>query len=227
MAYTDKQFLETIKPMVIADMKNTRILASLTAAQAFIESNKGNSGLTTKANNLFGMKGTYNGAYVTMKTKEFVGGKYITVDAKFRKYPSWAESIADHSALFNRLSRYQNLRGETNYKNACINVQKDGYATSPTYSSTLISCIEKYSLFTWDTLSVDDGLIDLDIKPTLRKGDRNEFVRAWQILLNSNGYACGKADGIFGDKTEAALIRWQQNHGIEAGYVGELTWDTI
>ncbi len=69
---TDQEFLLKIKDDVIRDMKDTGILASLTAAQAFIESNKGNSGLTQKANNLFGMKGSYNGAYVTMKTKEYV-----------------------------------------------------------------------------------------------------------------------------------------------------------
>ena len=112
---TDKEFFERIKNDVIMDMKQSGILASLTAAQAFIESNRGNSGLTVKANNLFGMKGTYQGQSVTMKTKEFSGGKYIVVDAAFRKYPSWEASIADHSSLFNRLDRYKNLRGLKDY----------------------------------------------------------------------------------------------------------------
>lgn len=147
---TDKEFLDKIKPMVLADAESSGILASLTAAQAFIESNKGNSGLTQSANNLFGMKGTYNGQSVTMKTKEFVNGKYIVVDAAFRKYPSWLESIRDHSGLFNRLSRYKNLRGEKYYKTACRKVQEDGYATSPSYASTLINIIEKYHLNEWD-----------------------------------------------------------------------------
>ena len=57
MSYTDKSFLEVLKPYVLQDMRDTGILASLTAAQAFIESNKGNSCLTQKANNLFGIKG--------------------------------------------------------------------------------------------------------------------------------------------------------------------------
>ena len=58
MAYTDKSFLEVLKPYVIQDMKDTGILASLTAAQAFIESNKGNSALAKQPNNnLFGIKG--------------------------------------------------------------------------------------------------------------------------------------------------------------------------
>ena len=149
---TDREFLEKIKPDVIQDMHESGILASLTAAQAFLESNKGNSKLSQDPNNnLFGIKGSYNGSYVTMKTKEFVNGKYIVVDAAFKKYPNWLASIKDHSAMFNRMERYKNLRGEKDYKTACINVQKDGYATSPTYSSSLIRIIETYDLQTWDS----------------------------------------------------------------------------
>lgn len=57
MAYTANSFLAAIKPYVIEDMKKSGILASLTASQALIESNKGNSGLAVKGNNLFGIKG--------------------------------------------------------------------------------------------------------------------------------------------------------------------------
>ena len=148
---TDKDFLNKIKPYVIQDMHESGILASLTAAQAFLESNKGNSKLSQEPNNnLFGIKGSYNGAFVTMKTKEFVNGKYIVVDAAFRKYPTWYESIKDHSSLFLRLDRYKNLRGEKDYKTACVNVQKDGYATSPSYADSLRRIIESYKLFEWD-----------------------------------------------------------------------------
>lgn len=149
---TDIEFLNKIKDDVIRDMKDTGILASLTAAQAFIESNKGNSGLTQKANNLFGMKGTYNGSFVTMKTKEYVNGKYVVVDAAFRKYPDWLTSIHDHSGLFLRLARYKNLIGERDYIKACKNVQADGYATSPTYADTLVRTIQKYRLYEWDQM---------------------------------------------------------------------------
>ena len=85
MAYTAESFLKVLKPYVLQDMRNTGILASLTAAQAFIESNKGNSGLTQKANNLFGMKGEYDGQYVIMPTTEYYNGVKTKVDAKFRK----------------------------------------------------------------------------------------------------------------------------------------------
>ena len=155
MSYTPESFLAAIKDDVIADMKKTGILASLTAAQALIESGRGNSTLAAKPNNnLFGIKGTYNGSYVMMNTREWNGKAYVTVKAKFRKYPSWKESIADHSALFNRYARYKNLRGCTDYKLACKYVKDDGYATSPTYTETLITVIERYGLYKWDSESV-------------------------------------------------------------------------
>lgn len=65
------------------------------------------------------------------------------------------------------------------------------------------------------------------IRPTLKKGDRNEYVASWQRYLNEHGYNCGKADGIFGDKTEQAVIKYQQAHGMESGYIGQQTWSTL
>lgn len=156
MAYTDQTFLAVLKPYVLQDMKDTNILASLTAAQAFIESNKGNSALTQKANNLFGIKGTYQGQSVKMKTTEYYNGVKTSVYADFRKYPNWLESIADHSRLFNTNKRYTNLRGCKDYKQACFSVQQDGYATSPTYATTLIGVIEKYKLYEWDREALGD-----------------------------------------------------------------------
>lgn len=122
----------------------------MTVAQAILESGWGKSGLTLKANNLFGIKGTYNGASVSCKTQEWDGSKYITITAAFRKYPSWAESVADHSALFLRLKRYENLRGCTDYKKACQYVREDGYATDPAYTTKLVQLIEKYGLTQYD-----------------------------------------------------------------------------
>lgn len=227
MAYTDKTFLATLKPFVLQDMQTSGILASLTAAQAFIESNKGNSGLTTKCANLFGIKGTYNGQSEKFLTTEYYNGVKCRVYADFRKYPSWQESIADHSSLFNRLNRYKNLRGEKDYRRACINVQADGYATSPTYSTTLISTIEKYRLYEWDKeVCGDVGTTTLKpTYPTLRIGDRNEYVLAWQKYLNLNGYVCGDEDGIFGKNTYLAVKDWQSSHGLSSdGVIGANTW---
>lgn len=152
MAFTSEHFLSIIKPAVIKDMQKTKILASLTAAQALIESNKGNSGLTQKANNLFGIKADkrWIGPFVEMNTKENYNGNLVTVKAKFRAYGSWEESINDHSNFLLTNKRYSNLIGVADYKLACVLIKQDGYATSATYTKTLTDTIEKYGLFLWD-----------------------------------------------------------------------------
>lgn len=222
MAYKAQEFLDILKPYVIEDMRKSGILASLTAAQAFIESNKGNSGLTTKANNLFGMKGQYNGQSVDMKTKEFVNGGYITIIAKFRKYPSWAESIADHSALFNRLSRYSNLRGLRDYELACKFVRQDGYATAPDYTRTLITTIERYKLYEWDKEALN-GNIDMSSNnpyrepvSNIKKGMCGNAIKWIQYQLNQHG-AKLVIDGIYGERTFEAVADFQADHFDASG----------
>ena len=63
-------------------------------------------------------------------------------------------------------------------------------------------------------------------KPTLRRGNIGDKVKQLQQELNRRGYDCGStgADGIFGKNTEAALKRFQQDHGLAAdGICGPLT----
>lgn len=230
MAYTAEQFLTIMKPLVIADMKQTGILASLTGAQALIESNKGNSGLAQKGNNLFGIKGQYNGQSVVMKTTEYYNGVKTTINAAFRKYPSWVESIADHSALFNRLVRYANLRGCTNYAQACTNVQADGYATSPVYANTLINTINKYRLYGWDAEALGKVVpIQPAITyPVLHPGERNDYILHWQKYLNLLGYQCGLEDGYFGENMKIAVMEYQVSKGLEPdGIIGKKTWGSL
>ena len=223
MAYSTSEFFAVIKPMVLKDMAETGILASLTAAQAKLESNSGNSGLTQKANNLFGMKGSYNGQSVTMPTKEWSKERgYYTINAAFKKYPSWAESISDHSALFNRAKRYANLRGERDYKTARMKVHQDGYATDYNYASTLINTIESYGLYQWDGLEDEKTGTERIIngnpyaEPTkaVRMGSRGNDVRWLQYALNKAGSYRLVVDGVAGDKTIAALRDFQAQQGL-------------
>lgn len=78
-------------------------------------------------------------------------------------------------------------------------------------------------------ISYTKGTQDLlqPVRPTLRRGDKNEYVRAWQEYLNANGYCCGNADSVFGQKTQDALVKWQQDRGMESGYVGQKSWELL
>jgi len=149
-------FIQKIASFAVADMKNTFIPTSLTIAQAALESNWGTSGLTQKGNNLFGIKGKGPAGSCTMLTTEHVKGKDIKVSAEFRAYNNWGESIADHTKLIlNGVSwdrnKYKKVIG-VDGKTAAQEIQKAGYATDPKYADKLISIMDAYNLYQYDTM---------------------------------------------------------------------------
>lgn len=66
-------------------------------------------------------------------------------------------------------------------------------------------------LYSWAELA---KLVKGDFDRMLKKGMQGDDVRDLQILLNSLGYDCGTADGIFGAKTEAAVKAFQTAYGL-------------
>ena len=150
---TKQEFINRLAPMAVADMNKTKILASLTLAQAALETGWGGSGIMMKANALFGIKaaGSWKGKVFSSKTQEcYDGVNFTTITDLFRAYDSWEESVADHSALFTGLKRYAAVVGETDYKKACKAVHAAGYATAPTYADTLIAIIEQNKFYDFD-----------------------------------------------------------------------------
>lgn len=155
MALTNehKGFIERIGRLAAADMQKSGVLASLTIAQAILESGWGKSGLTAKGNALFGIKAgkSWSGKVYSAKTQEcYDGVNFTTITALFRAYDSWEESVADHSALLTGLSRYKAVVGETDYKKACEAIKAAGYATDPQYAAKLIKLIEENKLTEYD-----------------------------------------------------------------------------
>ncbi|CDM70376.1 hypothetical protein CM240_3259 [Clostridium bornimense] len=90
-----QSFINLVKDGAIYGHRNHGILASVTIAQAILESGWGSSTLSVKAKNLFGIKAfdDWNGAYTTMDTTEYYNGMRQTVAAKFRAYDSFNDSI--------------------------------------------------------------------------------------------------------------------------------------
>ena len=151
---TDNQthFINTVKDQIADCWTKHSILPSVVMAQAILESGWGTSDKAIKANNLFGIKAAndWTGPTVTLPTKEYVNDKWITIDAKWRKYPSWGHSIVDHAQFLKERPRYKSIIGNTDYKAVCNELQKAGYATDPTYANKLISVIEANKLFQFD-----------------------------------------------------------------------------
>lgn len=123
-------------------------------AQACLETRYGNSELSNSPYyNLFGVKGEYDGEYVIFPTYEYYNGEKITVQAKFRKYPSYKESLQDYVNLFTeaKYNFYEDAwkSNTENYKEA-TRVLTGHYATDINYHNLLNSIIEKYGLTKFD-----------------------------------------------------------------------------
>lgn len=143
-------FLLSIHDAALDGWRRFGVLPSVTAAQAILESGWGRSALATQGHNLFGIKGSYNGQSITMRTAEYGAGGYYYINDAFRKYPSNYESIVDHGRFLATNSRYRNLLWQKDYAVVTNYLRADGYATDPNYPSSLNNVIRTYNLDAWD-----------------------------------------------------------------------------
>ena len=64
--------------------------------------------------------------------------------------------------------------------------------------------------------------------PMVAMGSSGDAVTTLQTELNAQGYACGEADGVFGQNTLNAVIAFQTAKGLTAdGVVGAQTWEAL
>lgn len=142
------EYIERFSDLAVEHQDEYGIPASITLAQGLLESAAGKSTLATKANNHFGIKchKEWNGK--TVKRND------DAPDECFRAYNTPEESFQDHS-LFLRRTRYKKLfdLDVTDYQSWARGLRECGYATDPNYAARLITIIERYSLYTFDTES--------------------------------------------------------------------------
>ncbi|MBI3964518.1 MAG: glucosaminidase domain-containing protein [Chloroflexi bacterium] len=134
--------------------RETGVPASVTIAQAILESDWGQSGLAVKGQNYFGIKalrGPGPAGVINMNTGEFFNGTYTVVNDGFKKYNNMAESFADHGRFFQENKRYAAAMKSTNDARKFARlIHEAGYATDPNYSDKLIRLMEKFNLFSYD-----------------------------------------------------------------------------
>lgn len=140
-------YIAQFKDAAMRDMRNYKIPASIKLAQGILESSSGNSELTRRSNNHFGIK----------CHKGWEGDKtYHDDDEKgecFRVYKDPANSYRDHSLFLTSRSRYSKLFKikEGDYVKWAKGLSEAGYATDRRYPAKLIAIIEKYDLHKYDT----------------------------------------------------------------------------
>lgn len=209
-----EEYIEKYNHLAVKEMKRAGIPASITLAQAIIESSSGTSYLAKEGNNHFGIK----------CHKDWKGEKiYADDDTRnecFRKYSSVEDSYKDHSDFLRSNSRYYFLFDFeiTDYKAWCNGLKKAGYATNPQYDEILIALIEKHKLYEYDTGNSKPIKENQYDKKEVRKENIHKVNRVNEIspyaneILENNGvpYIIVKEDiSVYDVASQIDLMAWQ------------------
>ena len=139
-------YIEQYAALAVSEMQRTGVPASITLAQALVESGAGTSPLAVHANNHFGLK----------CHEDWTGEKYYHDDDQaqecFRAFASVEDSYRAHSDFLRNRERYRSLfdLDPTDYKGWAKGLRRAGYATDPAYVNKLVNLIEDFQLYRFD-----------------------------------------------------------------------------
>ncbi len=182
-------------------MRKYGIPASVTLAQGILESASGQSELSRKGNNHFGIKAT--------STWLENGGRYLVYtddkpNEKFCQYASVDDSYEHHSLFLRGNKRYSNLfeLSPDDYVGWTRGLQEDGYATSKQYASSLQSIIRQHGLDKYDRQVMQEKGWKSTLAQTASTADLASNSRA--AGEDTPGEAPAKESEEEKDKTQAA-----------------------
>jgi flagellum-specific peptidoglycan hydrolase FlgJ len=145
-------FIKNVAGAAMLSHKKWDVPASITIAQAILESGWGLSDLAIKANNFFGVKARQGDDYGEFLTTEYVQGIAKKELAKFARYPSAVESFDAHGKLLATLSRYKPAMCEADDPlGFALGLQQCGYSTDPKYANQLAILIKQFNLTRFDS----------------------------------------------------------------------------
>lgn len=151
---TPDRFISVVAQAAQTSQVSTGVPASVTIAQAILESEWGKSLLAKEAFNFFGIKaqsGPGPAGVVDMNTWEVMNGSDTVVDSAFKAYHNVFESVVDHGRFLRDNPRYSDaFQAERDPREFARRINAAGYATDPSYSSKLIGLMNKYNLYQFD-----------------------------------------------------------------------------
>lgn len=153
MTEAESNFLQLAAPAAIASQGATGVPASITIAQAILESGWGKQ-VPPNSNNYFGIKATAHAApdqYVEAATHEVIDGRLVDVTDKFARYSSIAENFKAHGLLLSRAARYAPAMAVKNDPaKFSAAIAHCGYSTNPNYAALLMRIVSAFDLTQYD-----------------------------------------------------------------------------
>ena len=112
--------------------------------------------------------------------------------------------------------------------NADVAYPEIDYHDNPEGAKWILENIENIAIAIVKGILATDGKDWIGEDMLLRVGSRGDEVKTLQTQLNQLGYDAGKADGIFGTRTDNAVRAFQKAAGVTVdGIVGEKTRKAI
>lgn len=157
-------FINVIASLATAEYTNRDrwVLPSVCIAQAALE-----SGWNVKAKTLFGIKGRGS----SLKTVEYINGKYVGTTASFKAYPSLAASVHGYYDLITGNARYSGAVNNDNFRSTIQAIKNGGYATDPNYVNKIVSIINQYGLTKYDARLRTTRATDEEIAHKVIRGE--------------------------------------------------------
>lgn len=175
-------YIDLFSGEAMAEMRKFKIPASIKLAQAIVESNSGQSQLSLKSNNHFGVK-CHKGW-----EGQSVSHDDDSLGECFRKYEDPKQSFVDHSAFLTSRPRYNKLFTfkENDYVSWSFGLKEAGYATDKLYPLKLIKLIEDYELYFFDEQVL--GYKTIIEKPDIIASNEHEVVKGDTLYSISKKY---------------------------------------
>jgi flagellum-specific peptidoglycan hydrolase FlgJ len=147
---TRQEFLQQASAAAQATSKASGLTAGITVAQAALESAWGNSQLSRKANNYFGIKAHGRHAVLEMPTTEVINGDVQKVMARFAAYKDMAECFACRDQLIANGALYAEARTNAGDPEKFVCSLAKHWATDPHYAEKVLRIYRDNNLSTLD-----------------------------------------------------------------------------
>jgi len=147
------EFIARIAPAAQRSQKKNGVPASIILAQAILESAWGQSSLTARHNNYFGIKDSrrFDEGYCEFRTEEVLAGERVNLIARFEAFKDVASCFDAHGRLLAENKRYAPAMADADDPFVfAARLYECGYATDPDYAKKLAQLITTYKLTRFD-----------------------------------------------------------------------------
>ena len=150
---TREEFLAKAIDAARVSSKSSGLPVGITVAQAALESSWGNSELSRRANNYFGIKAHGKHECVEMPTIEVIKGRSQRVTERFAAYEDMGKCFACRDRLILGGAAYEEARASKHNPELFARALAKHWATDPRYAEKLLATYRSNSLDKFDEVA--------------------------------------------------------------------------